>query len=61
MANNNTFAVESFINWCDEMMIAEEGLIDKIKNKNILKIKKTLKQYHLLKKRLKIIQTQINL
>ena len=30
--NNNTFAIESFISFCDDMMIAEEGFKDGIKN-----------------------------
>ena len=37
--NNDTFAIESFINFCDDMMIAEEGFKDGVKNigKTILK------------------------
>ena len=37
--NNNTFAIESFISFCDDMMIAEEGFKDGVKNigKTILK------------------------
>ena len=37
--NNNEFAIESFISFCDDMMIAEEGFKDGVKNigKTILK------------------------
>ena len=37
--NNQEFAIESFISFCDDMVIAEEGFKDGIKNigKNILK------------------------
>lgn len=33
--NNNTFAVESFVSFCDDMMIAEESVFSTIKSKLI--------------------------
>ena len=51
MNNNNTIAIESFITFCDDMMIAEEGFLSKALSKLqtlfaklILKIDKMVKK-----------------
>ena len=41
----NTFCVEAFADYCDEMMIAEEGFIETIKEKTCETIYKTCKVF----------------
>ena len=39
---NDTFCVEAFVDYCDEMMIANEGFIETIKEKIVKGFKRLL-------------------